>query len=167
MTKSKISSILAMVFIICIGIFLILSPLGTLAGAIRVIGIMLIVIGVLGAVSYIWFGGMSVPLLIASIASVIIGIIFTARPYNIVTLLPIFAGVTIALNGVFNLIGAFELKKQGVRRWSSAAVMSGLAILLGILIFANPFSTMATLVRVIGIIVIYNGITGLMIALNS
>ena len=167
MSKTKLSSLLAAVFIIFIGVALILAPVASLAGAIRIIGIILIVIGAIGVMSFIWFGVSSVPLLIISILTIIIGIILAARPYNIVSLIHVFAGIIIALNGIVNLIGSFNLRKENVKRWPTAVVMSALAIVLGIIIITKPIAVAATLVRVIGIIVIYNGITSLLIALHS
>ncbi|MBQ6539773.1 MAG: DUF308 domain-containing protein [Oscillospiraceae bacterium] len=167
MSKTKLISLLAAVFVIIIGVALILAPVQSLAGAIRIIGIIFIVLGAVGAVSYLWLGVNSVPVLIISILAVIIGVIFAARPYNMVSLIHVFAGIIIALNGIVNLMGAFNLKSQNTRRWKAAVIMSALAIVLGVIIITKPIAAAATLVRVIGIIVLYNGFTSLMIALKS
>ena len=95
-----------------------------------------------------------------------IGFFFVSAPYSVERLFPTVAGIVIIANGIMNLLNAMELRGSG-SGWKYSAGMAVVTVLLGIMVLMRPFSTMATLVRVIGIIVIYNGISGLMMAIQE
>jgi len=163
MNNIKTSRIISMVAMIIIGVYLLASPVSALARAVKIIGFVLLAVGVIGE---IWCVaqkdyGMGV---IGFAVEILLGAVFIARPYTIVSLFPTFAGISIIVNGALNLMSAFDLKKLGSSRWSASAVMAVITILLGVVILMNPFSTVAVLVRIIGVIVIYNGVSGLLIA---
>ena len=57
------------------------------------------------------------------------------------------------------------MQRFRVRGWKPAAILSAVSIVLGVLVFANPFSTITVLARIAGIILMYNGISGAVIYL--
>ena len=165
MNNIKTSRIISMAAMIIIGVYLLASPVSALARAVKIIGFVLLAVGVIGE---IWCVaqkdyGMGV---IGFAVEILLGAVFIARPYTIVSLFPTFAGISIMVNGALNLMSAFDLKKLGSSRWSASAAMAVVTILLGVVILMNPFSTVAVLVRIIGVIVIYNGVSGLLIAMQ-
>ena len=162
MDKVKTGKIISAVAMILIGLFLVISPLGMLAKAIRIIGWVMGLIGIVCGAIYLFAHVRIFPLLVTTIIMLMLGILFISKPYTIISKLPLFAGIPVIIWGIGYLFTAYELKQGGAPRGTAGIVAAVLTIFLGILIIANPFSTMSTLVRVIGIIVIYNGISSLM-----
>ena len=75
-------------------------------------------------------------------------------------------GGLVLLNGIVNLAQALDQKRRYYNRWVFSLAMAILTIVLGGLIMLNPFSTMEMLVVAIGIIIIYNGVSNLLIELG-
>ena len=163
MKKNRIASLLSLFAMVGAGIVLVACPGGVLATAVRVCGAVLLGTGLIGTAGQLLKkdkSTRSLPGLILSIAETISGIIVTASPAFIISLFPIITGVMIGLTGIANLFMALDMQRFRVRGWKPAAILSAASIALGVLVFANPFSTMAVIARIAGIILLYNGISG-------
>ena len=167
MKKSKINTIVSMFVMIAVGAFLLIRPGDTLTTAVRIFGIALLVIGAVGVASQLLKkDDRSVIGLIISAAEAIAGVII-ASPAFVVSLFPIVVGVIVALYGLSDLITALNMKKEDIGAWKLALILSTITIILGVILFMNPFQTMTTLVRIIGVVLVYKGITGLFIWLKA
>lgn len=146
---------------IIIGVILFLMPSTALVTILRFVGIVLIIMGVLQLIagmkenSNVTQGEKAIAL-IAAIA----GAVVLLFPGFVVSLFPLIAAAVIILNGISNLLKAFEAKKGGDSGWVAMCALSIVTIIAGIIVFRNPFSATKTLVRIIGAILIYNGVTG-------
>jgi uncharacterized membrane protein HdeD (DUF308 family) len=71
--------------------------------------------------------------------------------------------VIVVVSALSSLGQAAQMRRSG---WdgSLAMVLSIAGIILGVLIILNPFSTIKTLARIIGIVMIYQGIVKLRVA---
>ena len=169
MKNSKLSKILSLVVIALVGLFLVIYPGDTLNIVVGVFGCALLLIGVIGIVSYFLpknKNSRSTLDLLISIVEAIIGPIVVSNIGFVISLFPIFAGVIIALQGVLYLISTLRMKSDN-NSWKLGLVLSLVMIAFGILIFANPFATQATLVRLTGVALIYNAISGIIIRLKA
>ena len=167
MRKSKINTIVSMLVMIAVGAFLLIRPGDTLTTAVRIFGIALLVIGAVGIASQLLKKDeRNVIGLIISAAEAIAGVII-ASPAFVVSLFPIVVGVIVALYGLSDLITALNMKKEDIGAWKLALILSTITIILGVILFMNPFQTMTTLVRIIGVVLVYKGITGLFIWLKA
>ena len=169
MKNSKLSKILSLVVIALVGLFLVIYPGDTLNIVVGVFGCALLLIGVIGIVSYFLpknKNSRSTLDLLISIVEAIVGPIVVSNIGFVISLFPIFAGVIIALQGVLYLISTLRMKSDN-NSWKLGLVLSLVMIAFGILIFANPFATLATLVRLTGVALIYNAISGIIIRLKA
>ena len=169
MKNSKLSKILSLVVIALVGLFLVIYPGDTLNIVVGVFGCALLLIGVIGIVSYFLpknKNSRSTLDLLISIVEAIVGPIVVSNIGFVISLFPIFAGVIIALQGVLYLISTLRMKSDN-NSWKLGLVLSLVMIAFGILIFANPFATQATLVRLTGVALIYNAISGIIIRLKA
>ena len=169
MKTSKLSKILSLVVIALVGLFLVIYPGDTLNIVVGVFGCALLLIGVIGIVSYFLpknKNSRSTLDLLSSIVEAIVGPIVVSNIGFVISLFPIFAGVIIALQGVLYLISTLRMKSDN-NSWKLGLVLSLVMIAFGILIFANPFATQATLVRLAGVALIYNAISGIIIRLKA
>ena len=169
MKNSKLGKILSLVVIALVGLFLVIYPGDTLNIVVGVFGGALLLIGLIGIVSYFLpknKNSRNVIDLVISIVEVIVGLIVVSNIGFVISLFPIFAGVIIAAQGVLYLISALRMKSDN-NSWKLGLVLSLVMIAFGILIFANPFATQAALVRLAGIALIYNAVSGLIIRLKA
>ena len=92
------------------------------------------------------------------------GLVLLIWPGLLVNLIPVAVGIGILVHGVTNLFKALELKKAGYSAWVTPLVLAVLSILGGIFILSNPMGMIKSIFRVIGIVLIYNGVTSLYIS---
>lgn len=146
---------------VIIGVILFLMPGKALATILRFVGIILIIMGVLHMLSAFKENSESTQgeKAVALIA-IIAGAVVLLFPGFIVSLFPLIAAAAIILNGISNLMKAIDAKKSGDSGWMAMCILSIITVIAGIIVFRNPFSATKTLVRVIGAILIYNGVTG-------
>ena len=164
MDRSKTGTLVEMLVLIAAGLFLLLHPAATLIIAARILGIGLVVFGIVLAVSGYMRRDVDngMPKLAGGIIVAIVGIVVLAAPRFVISIFPFLAGVIIIICGAGELISALDKRKSGdSSSWPVMAVLSLLVIILGIVILINPFSTMARLVRAIGIVLIIGGVVGI------
>ena len=93
----------------------------------------------------------------------IAGLVLLFKPAAVVSIFPMLAGLLVLLSGIINLTNALECRRTYANTSPAVLVMPVITIILGAVLLFNPFSAAATLVRVIGCLLIYNGITGIFI----
>ena len=166
MKRSKLSSILVGLALIVFGVILFGFPVETIATVFRVVGIGLLLVGAIGMISYFVSKEERKPLksLLVGIIEAVIGLLFLANPAFIASIYPVILGIVIAIDDLSSLYDAFIMKKAGAQRWSLAAVLSVVTILLGVIILCNPFSTAVMLMKITGVVLIYDGVVSLIMA---
>ena len=169
MKKAKSASVLVSLVILALGVILVIKPGSTLNFICRIVGIAFLLAAAVGAVFALGAGAgdrrsRTLFILGAAIAA-IAGIILLANPRFVISLLPIAVGLGVIANGAVNLSQAISISRSG-RHGGIHIVLAVATIVLGILIFANPFSTIELLVRIMGIILIYDGVSNIVTAAN-
>ena len=76
--------------------------------------------------------------------------------------MPFIIGVAIAVNGVLNMAQALELRKQG-GSWLGPVIMAALTVVAGLFLVFFSFGAMKAAVMVIGGVIVYNGVSNLLI----
>ena len=156
-----------MVIMIAVGVFLFAFPDRTLQIVIRVIGAALLAVGLIGIVAFFLPKNAelrSFPNLILSVIETVIGTFILIRPDLVADLFAYIVGAFIVLHGAANLIAALEAKKAE-DNWIPALVMAGITVIAGILILLRIFRPEELLIRIIGLVLIYNGVSSLVAAL--
>ena len=90
-----------------------------------------------------------------AVIMVLLGFVFLKNPRNIVEAFPKVMGAVVFMNGLVN----FAPVRKGVFGRGLAAV----SLIFGFLIFMNPFGTVRTLTRLVGIAMVYNAAIGALI----
>ena len=151
----KKNSIITAVIMIAVGLWLFIHPGNALAAAIRIFGAAILLLGAVGLVSQlVRKEGRSAGDIAVAAVEIVAGIFILAAPGFIVSIFPFIAGVIIALFGLADFITALKTKKK------VSAVLPVITVVLGIVILAHPFETISGLVRIIGIVLVYRGVTG-------
>ena len=167
MMKGKTSSFLSLAIMLAVGVFFLLHPGDTLISAARIVGIALIVIGALGMVNQLLRKDEKImAAVIVYAVEIIAGIIILSSPAFVISLYPIIIGIIVVIYGASDVLSAIQMKRLGMESWKPSIVLAAISVILGVLILLNPFSTVSTLVRIIGIVLIYKAITGMFIRIK-
>ena len=152
--KFSKNNVLLSIVMIILGILLILWPGKTLEVAAKILSIALLAGGVIcGDYTTLAIG----------ILCLVAGIVVFIAPRGVITLLPKIIGAAIAVNGVLNLAQSLEMRKMGGVSWIGPVVMAALTVVAGLFLVFFSFSAMKVAVMVIGGVIIYNGVSNLLI----
>ena len=125
----------------------------------NVIGILVIMIGAFFLIGYFLRKELAAGNndLIKGLVIVCIGIFICVKSELVVSVLPVVLGIGVVLSGILKLQHAFDLKRMGFDTW----VRIGLTAAVNIFVILNPFSTVAWLIRLVGIGFLFSGVTDL------
>lgn len=173
MRQKKMLHILEMLVVCGLGLTLILSPKRSLDTALTILGIALLAGGVI-AVGYYFFtrhkvseGQQPMFIALAGCVAVVAGLVVILAPNLLTQVFRFVAGILVAFSGILNLVKALEARKEGKKGWQILLVLSLIAIAMGVLVFINPFQSESTLVILVGAVLIYNGILGIIAAIQE
>ena len=99
--------------------------------------------------------------LIKGLVIVCIGIFICVKSELVVSVLPVVLGIGVVLSGILKLQHAFDLKRMGFDTWVRIGLTSAVNIFIGLIVILNPFSTVAWLMRLVGIGFLFSGVTDL------
>ena len=157
-----ISAILCVVM----GLMLLIWPGTTTQIVCTMLGIVLLAYGILQIAMYLWTAEKT----IFSQGALLLGIIFAVigawivfRPEMIIMAVPVIVGILIMIHGLHNVVQAISLKQEGYEKWWLALLFGILTVLFGVLLVCNPFGAVETVVRIIGLFLIYDGISDIWI----
>ena len=167
--KSKLTNILKLIIIVALGLVLIFYPGQTLDTAVKALGIVIIVAGAVALISALTQkekNGFVMFQIVGAIIGIVAGIIVLTNRALVISIFPVLTGVGIAIYGAFGIAQAFTFRKFYSTGWQAPLLFSVITIGVGVLIAANPFSTMNTIVRLVGFVLVYNGVVGIYMQLN-
>ena len=87
-----------------------------------------------------------------------IGSFLLVSPSTVVSIIPIVIGIVIVIHSLTKIQQALEIKAVQYDKWWIMLIVSLVTAVLGIIIVFKPFSTAALMVKVIGIILIADGL---------
>lgn len=163
MIRENLNNPGAAVFLAVLGAVLILMPGAAVSTLVRCFGLVLILIGTLKLVPQLrsrMRNAAGNAMLVSSAVTVTVGFLVMLCPEKAASVFPMFAGIIILLVGLAHLMHAVSAKQAGDPAARMMLVFSAITIVCGAMICFNPFSAVTTLVRIVGVILVYNGITG-------
>lgn len=101
--------------------------------------------------------------LLAGIILTVLGGWVIFNPDVLIKIIPVVIGVVVAVHGVHNLLQALELFRNKYSKWWVALLLGALTVGLGILLICNPFEAVSTVVVLIGVFLIYDGVSDIWI----
>lgn len=162
----KINILSSAILCILLGIVLVAYPNISLSIVCRAVGVIVLVTGVSFVLSYLrvgkkfWYG--KIELVFGSIFAILGGFIIL-YPLGLISIIPIVFGVLLIYHGIANVRQAFELHQYKDKGWWLPVLIAASTIGLGVLIMKNPFGTIETLMRIIGVCLIYDGLMNTML----
>ena len=79
------------------------------------------------------------------------------QPGTIIAMIPILVGIIIVIHGINNLQQSVSLCQNRYDKWWIALLLGIITIGFGVLLVFNPFAAVDTLIRFIGLFMIYDG----------
>ena len=154
--------------ILCIllGIVLLVYPDTSLTIVCRAVGVIVLITGLGFVGSYLrvgktrWFG--KIELVFGSIFAILGGFI-VLYPLGIISIIPLVFGILLVYHGIANMKQAFELRQYKDGGWWLPVLIAASTIALGVVIMRNPFGTIETLMRIIGVCILYDGLMNTML----
>lgn len=101
--------------------------------------------------------------LLSGIVLLVVGIWIVVKPEGVLFVVPIVIGIVVIFHGVHDSLQAVSLYKAGYEKWWVALILGIITTGLGILLVVNPFEAIETIVRVVGICLMYDGISDMWI----
>ncbi len=95
--------------------------------------------------------------LVMGIIITVIGGWILLQPGTIIAMIPILVGIIIVIHGINNLQQAVSLCQNRYDKWWIALLLGIVTIGFGVLLVFNPFAAVDTLIRFIGLFMIYDG----------
>ena len=92
-----------------------------------------------------------------------VGIWFLVQPKVVVSLIPIVIGLVLIFHSIRSIIEAVDARKYGYGGWSVGLIFSIISLIFGIICVTNAFDVMKTATVVVGIILIFNGVSNIWI----
>ena len=105
--------------------------------------------------------------LISGLVCLGLGAFLIIRSDIVVSILPIVFGLFVIFDALGRVQNALDLRRCGYDSWKGFLLLPVLSVVLGVIMIANPFGAMETLVMAIGIILIIEGAINLLSALYT
>lgn len=96
-----------------------------------------------------------------------VGIWFLAEPAVIMSLIPIVIGVVLLFHGIRAIKEAVEAQKFGFDAWGANLILAIISVILGFFCVFDAFGMMEKATIVVGIILIYNGVSNIWISATA
>lgn len=165
--RIKADFLLSSILCIALGIVFIIWREGVLDMMGSILAVGLIVIGAVYLCSYfvkVVTNGLSV---IMGIIVLAVGIWFLIKPSIVVSLIPIAIGVVLIFHSIRGIIEAATAMKYEYSHLGIGMVMSVISLVLGVLCVVDAFKIMEKAIIIVGIILVYNGLSNIWIALST
>ena len=158
--KIKTNVIVSAFICIALGVILVFWPGLSVKVVCMAIGAVLVINGISRLLNFIFGRDGSV----FSQMNLVMGIIITViggwillQPGTIIAMIPILVGIIIVIHGINNLQQSVSLCQNRYYKWWIALLLGIITIGFGVLLVFNPFAAVDTLIRFIGLFLIYDG----------
>ena len=151
--------------LIC-GILLLLWPVSALRIVSYAVGIIIMAGGIASVLTQLRNrrrGNGSLTSMIVAVLITLVGGWIFVNPENFASIIPTAVGYLITISGIINLLETFTLSRAHYRKWWVSLLAAVLTIVLGLTLVNHAFGIAATMVRIGGVALLFNGISDLWI----
>lgn len=151
---------------ILLGILLAFWPGITIVTVVYLLALYLAVAGVASLIAYFRSKGAryrSAGVLANAIVLLVMAVLVFLFPEVVGGFFSLILGILLTIGGVVNAVRSVELRAYQGSMWVAMLVLSVIIAIGGIIIIANPFTTSAMLVLVLGVLLIVKGVDDLIV----
>ncbi len=164
--KVRIAAYLSAVLTIALGVVLIAWPMEVTGLICRILGAILVVMGAVYIFGYV-MEGRSILTVTGGLLFLLLGVWIIITPESIVALVPIVIGVILLVHSLKDFQMASEAKKCGSERWMILFLLALLNCAFGVICICDSFGVISVAVRVLGIALVYDGISNMLIIYHT
>lgn len=147
------------VVLILAGLFMIIFPNTSGNLICRGVGAILCIWGALRLISYFRNGEVLGSFgLVQGVALAGFGLYILIRPQVIEVFLITILALVIIVDGILKLQYALDFRRLNVKNWWIELVCAAVMLVLGLIVFFNPFAAVATVMMFIGVVLLFEGI---------
>jgi uncharacterized membrane protein HdeD (DUF308 family) len=164
--KQKTSSIIIAILSVILGVVLIIYKNTAANWFVKVIGILMIVAAIYYTISFFTRASkdsISRTNLVVGILLLILGIWFLTSSNVVLQVVQLIIGVIIIMQGILDLQAALAMKDNENSNWGVSLCLALATIILGVLLIFLPFKTLDVLLVMLGIVLIFDGISDMYI----
>ena len=162
----KAHVVLSAVMTILFGVFLILYPTSLPFLICRIIGAVLIVMGIVGFISFLVSDGYQRLFVIGALIIIVIGIWFITHPASVVSLIPIIVGILMIYHGIGDLSLWSNARTVDLPHQAAYLIAAIVSIALGVFCIVSALKVVELGMILIGLFLIYDGVSDLVIGVN-
>ena len=167
LNSRRVSCALSALCFIALGVFLLGWPELSRIWICRLLGAALLITGAVYVIShFVKSKGAATVFqydLILGVILAIVGVWLLTTPDLIITFLQYILGAILIIHGVIDLQGALNLRSGGSSHWWPACLIALITLALGAIVIWNPFASINALLMLVGITLIYDGVSDLVI----
>lgn len=150
--------LLIAVFLIVLGAFLIFMNTDFLAGAIRVVGYLMIAVGVAQLIRFLFFQiNQRIGTLVFAILSGLVGYSFVHDPQSIIDMATVLVGIVLIISGFLHLRTAFIYRSYQFPRWRGTMFYAIMILIAGLFFLFYPAESVQWTLRICGFFLILEG----------
>ncbi len=162
--RIKADFMLSSLLCIVLGIVFIVWREATINAIGTIMAVLLIIVGIVYIGSFfleIVTQGISV---VVGAIIAIIGVWILLQPSIIVSLIPIVIGVVLIAHGIRDMKESLDAKRYGYESWGVGILLAVISLAFGVICIVDAFGVLEVASVMIGIALIYNGISNIWIA---
>lgn len=161
----RLELLLSSVMYVIAGAILLLFPETTARTICYLIAIVVMAIGLIKVLTYLARGleqNMYKNDLVVGLVCFIIGLVLIFKVKAIISIIPILLGILVLISGFGKLQSSLDVKRMKNGNWTYFFIIALVNIALGLLCIFSPFKIAKTMIRLIGLAMLFSGITDLM-----
>lgn len=161
--RIRVNFVLTAILTLILGILLITSPGTAMRTVFLLVGWTLVISGAASLLTALLSRGQPVGQgdLVLGLVQVATGLVVLMRPGFLMSLAGIVVGFVLLIHGIHDIQHARESKALGYE-WKLSMGVGIAAVVMGIIVMVNPFSTLETLLRIAGIFLLVDGLADLL-----
>lgn len=166
----KQNNIINAVIMVILGLVLVIWP--------QILGIMLcyllggalILMGIIQLVSFLRgerLGFYNKFNMLMGIVLVLLGIWICTQPRIVLSIIPVVVGIIVLIHGLMDIQYTLDIKRTGNTKWWIALIAAIITFVFGLLLVCNPFTAYEITMVLLGIVMLYDGGSDLLLLLFS
>lgn len=161
--RIRVNFVLTAILTLILGILLITSPGTAMRTVFLLVGWTLVISGAASLLTALLSKGQPVGQgdLVLGLVQVATGLVVLMRPGFLMSLAGIVVGFVLLIHGIHDIQHARESKALGYE-WKLSMGVGIAAVVMGVIVMINPFSTLETLLRIAGIFLLVDGVADLL-----
>ena len=165
--RYKADMIVTSVLCALLGVALLVWPDKAVDLLCRALAIFIIIIALVQMSMYSVSRGRDSLALMLGCIMILVGAWMFFRPQEMAKLVPIGIGVILIVHGMQDFLLSVESRENGYERWWIMIIIAAFSIFLGIVCIVNAFGFIKLTFRLIGLSLLFDGLTDLWIAIKA